>query len=447
MTGTTADRSSRVLTGVLTSVVSRGAAALAPIIAVPVALGALGADQYGAWSAALAVTALAVFADLGLGAGLMTRLAASVEAEDFVTSRQLVSSAYACVLTATGLLVGLLWSTAAFIDWGALLAGDAGRGDRHVQGIALTVFTAFVLNIAASLIVRVQYATQQMGRSNLWQATGTTLGLVGVVSAAHVGVSGAPFVAVAAFIPPLTALINTVTFFRTPLGTAIAPSRSAVSRSAIRGLLGLGLGFVLITTLMAASIAIDTWIVARTTNLTDAAEFSVLLRVFTVVGTLVSILSIPLWPNYAAALRAGDVEWVVRTTKRMLILSPVIVAVASGAMAVAAPHVLPLWLGDSLSVAYAAAWGFVAWNVVQAVAAPLFMVQNAAGVLRPQMVGYSLLLVVVPVKWWVAVEFGYVLLPVVTATGYFLIVIPSAVVGYRAALRSYRAGTVEGARP
>lgn len=432
------DRSSVVLRGVLTSAVSRGAAAVAPVVTVPIALGALGATYYGAWSSALAFTALAVFADLGLGAGLMTRLAGAFEEEDLHEARRLVSSAYAAVLGVVVLLLVLLWGSAVFVDWGGVIAGSAGQDDGRIEAIALTTFTAFLVAIVTNLIVRVQYATRQMGRSNLWQASGTLLGVLAIVVAAQWGASGATFVAVAAFVPPCVAALNALLFFRGPVGRAIAPRPAAVDRGTGVDLVRLGSGFLAITTLMALSISLDTWIVGRTTDLTEAAEFSVLLRVFTVVGTLVSVLSIPLWPSHAAALRSGDLDWVRRTTRRMLAISPALVGVVSVAAAVALPHLLPLWLGPDFQVDLTAAWGMAAWNVVQALAAPLFMVQNAAGVLRPQMIGYTVLLAIVPVKWATSASFGYSWVPFVTVLGYAAVVIPAAVVGYRTTLR--RAG-------
>lgn len=428
-------RTSQVRAGILTSTLSRGTAALAPIVTVPIALGSLGKDHYGAWSSALAVTAIAVFADLGLGAGLMTRLSAAIAAGDSVLSRRLVSTAYVCLTAVVSVLLVCLWTSGLFLDWGALLAGSAGIGDHDIEAIALVTLSAFLVNVVASLIVRVQYAARQMGRSNLWQASATCLGIAGMFVAAELNASGAAFVAVAAFIPPTVAAINTLTFFRSSAGASLRPRAGAADREVARGLLSLGAGFLAITLLMGLSISIDTWIVGRVSGLADAADFSVTLRVFTVVGTAVSILSIPLWPSHAAALRSGDLQWVRRTTRRMLVVSPVIVGLVSVGAVLIFPYVVPLWLGQDFVVSTPLLWGLASWNIVQATAAPLFMVQNAAGVLRPQILGYLLLLVVIPAKWIIAADVGYAWIPFATVIGYSLIILPAALVGYRATLR------------
>lgn len=430
------NRSGLVIRGMATSALSRGVAAVAPIVTVPLAFSALGASGYGAWSSALSLTALAVFADLGLGAGLMTRLAASMESGDVDESRRLVSSAYAAVCGVVLLLLMALAVSAVVVDWGAVVAGDEGRGDVETQAVVLVTFAAFIVGIATNLIVRVQYACKQIGRSNSWQAAGTGVGVVAIFVAARGGVDGAAFVAVAAFVPPGAALLNTLLFFRSSVGGPIAPRPAAVDRRTVRELLHLGMGFLAITVLMAVSISLDTWIVGRTTSLAGAAEYSVLLRVLTVVGTLVSVLSIPLWPSYAAALRARDHVWIRRSTRRMLVVSPLLVGVTSAAAVIVLPFVLPRWLGAGFHADLTAAWGLAAWNVVQALAAPLFMVQNAAGVLRPQLIGYAVLTIVVPVKWTVCAGHGYGWVPFVTTIGYCAIMLPAATAGYRRAMRT-----------
>lgn len=428
------NRVAQVRAGIITSTLSRGAAAVAPIITVPIALEALGKDHYGAWSAALAMTALAVFADLGLGAGLMTRLSGAIAVGDSELSRKLVSTAYACLTAAVSVLLVGLWFSGALLDWGSFLAGSSGRGDHDIEVIVLLTLSAFLLNVVASLIVRVQYAVGHMGRSNLWQASATCLGVVGMFLAAQLDASGAAFVAVAAFITPTVALLNTLTFFRSKVGSPLRPQVGAADFDTARGLMSLGLGFLAITVLMGLSISIDTWIVGRVSSLTDAADFSVTLRVFAVIGTSVSILSIPLWPSHAAALSSGDVQWVRRVTRRMLVLSPLIVCLVSVAAVLLFPHVIPIWLGQEFRISKPLLWGFACWNVVQAIAAPLFMVQNAAGVLRPQLLGYLALLVVIPAKWVVVETLNFSWVPFVTVVGYTLFILPAAIVGYRAAL-------------
>ncbi|WP_158862999.1 MATE family efflux transporter [Leifsonia sp. AG29] len=428
------NRGQRLLGGIASSAVSRGTAAIAPIVTVPVALSALGVEGYGAWSAALALTAFTSFADLGVGAGLMTRLSASMAVGDVIRSRRLVSSAY----TALGLVVAvaliLLWGSSAVVPWAAVVGGHESAARSDVAAIALVTLSGFILNVLAGLIVRVQYAAQEVARSNLWQASGNVAGILAVLLAASAGATGAGFVAVAAFVPVLVAATNAILFFSRRAGRGIAPSVRHFHLSTTRDLASIGFRYLVISLLMSVSLGVDSWIVAQTSSLSDVPEYAIPARVFAMVGTLVSVLTIPLWPTSAEAMSSGDTAWVRRTARRMTIVTPAIVGVVSLVAVAAAPLAFHIWLGGKVQTDLFLLVGFALWNIVQACVAPAFMVQNAAGALRPQIIGYLILLAVFPVKWVVAATFGFTWLPLITSIAYVVIIWPAAWIGYRRAV-------------
>ncbi|NEN05450.1 lipopolysaccharide biosynthesis protein [Diaminobutyricibacter tongyongensis] len=428
------NRGQRLLGGIASSAVSRGTAAIAPIITVPVALTALGVEGYGAWSAALALTAFTAFADLGIGAGLMTRLSASIASGDVVRSRRLVSSAYTALGLVVTLALILLWASSAFVPWARVVGGVGSEANGEVGAIALVTLTGFILNVIAGLIVRVQYAAQEVARSNLWQASGSVAGIIAVLVAASLGATGAVFVAVAAFVPILVAGMNAVLFFSGKVGKQFRPSVRDFHLSTTRDLASIGGRFLTISITMSVALGVDSWIVAQTSSLSQVPEYAIPARVFAMVGTLVSVLTIPLWPTSAEALSAGDTAWVRRTARRMTMITPAIVGAASVIAVVAAPFAFNVWLGGKVPIDFFLLAGLALWNVVQACVAPAFMVQNAAGVLRPQMIGYAVLLAIFPVKWIVASTLGFAWLPLVTSIAYVLIIWPAAWVGYRRAL-------------
>lgn len=428
------NRHQRLLGGIASSAVSRGTAAIAPIVTVPIALTALGVAGYGAWSAALALTAFTSFADLGIGAGLMTRLSATMAVGNVVKSRRLVSSAYTALgaVVLTALL--LLWGSSFFVPWAAVVGGPASAADSNVGAIALVTLSGFILNVLAGMIVRVQYAAQEVARSNIWQASGNIAGIAAVLLAASLGATGAGFVAVAAFVPILVAAANAILFFSRGKGRRISPSVRHFHLSTTRDLASIGFRYLVISIMMSVSLGVDSWIVAQTSSLSDVPDYAIPARVFAMVGTLVSVLTIPLWPTSAEALSSGDTGWVRRTARRMTIVTPAIVGLVSIAAVFAAPFAFHIWLGGKVQNDLFLMAGLALWNIVQACVAPAFMVQNAAGTLRPQIIGYAILLLVFPVKWIVTASFGFTWLPFITSIAYMVIIWPAARIGYRQAL-------------
>lgn len=433
------NRNRHLFLGILSSGVNKGVAALAPLITVPVALQFLGVPAYGAWTAALALTAFAAFADLGIGAGLMTKLSAALASGDTSQAGRLVSSAYLALTALVVVVVSALWLSALFIDWAQVTGGAPARGDQQIAMVTLITLSAFFVNVLAMLIVRVQYAAQQVPLSNFWQAAGGLLGIVAIYVAAAVAPGIPEFVAIAAFTPGVISLINTLQFFSLGRGSGYRPNIRRFRARETKVLAGIGVRFLTINILMAVALGTDSWIVAHTISLDAVPEYAVPARVFAVIGTLVSVLTIPLWPANAAALSTGDFGWVERTTRRMAVVTPLLVASLSVVAVVVAPFAFGWWLGEIIVPSFLLLVGLALWNTVQAFVAPIFMVQNALGVLRPQLLGYiGLLVVLFPLKWFIAARFGYEWLPLVTSICYVALIWPAALLGYRQSMRQAR---------
>lgn len=428
-------RTQRLLSGIATSALSRGVAAIVPIITVPLALRALGATHYGAWAAALSFTAFATFADLGIGAGLMTKLPAAIATEDYRRGQRYVATGYVALGIVTLLGLAAVWALRLVMNWGVAVGGREAEGDSAIELIVLITLSGFIVNVTAMLIVRVQQAAQQIARSNLWQTAGSVAGLLAMLAAVHTGIHGAGFVAVSAFIPAVVSIANTILFFRTDLGRKLSPRIRAFEWSVAKSLMGIGSRFLLITALMGVSLGSDAWIVAHAASLSDVPGYAIPARVFGVIGTAVSVLTVPLWPTSSHAVASGDLEWVTRSTRRLSIVTPAIVGLVSVAGAVLGPTLINSWLGGKVHVEPMLLWGFALWNVAQAVVGPAFMVQNAVGVLKPQIIGYAVLVILVPVKWLAVTTIGTTWVPFVTTAGYCLAIWPAAISGYRRSMR------------
>ena len=90
-------RTRLLVRGVISSFASRGLAALVPLAMIPLMLTALGTTVYGAWMAIVSITSMLVWADLGLGNGLMTRLSRHLAHDDHRFARRDILATYAIV--------------------------------------------------------------------------------------------------------------------------------------------------------------------------------------------------------------------------------------------------------------------------------------------------------------------------------------------------------------
>jgi hypothetical protein len=144
-----------------------------------------------------------------------------------------------------------------------------------------------------------------------------------------------------------------------------------------------------------------------------------------------------IWPANGMALAHGDVAWVRRTTRRMIVLSGVIVGTAGLGLVACGDRLLRLWIGevDVSMVPVAVLGGLALWSFLVAVTSPSNMVQNSVGLLRPQFVGwFAFLLLATALKVWALHAFWLPGLPAAACVAYLLTMVPASVVGYRRAL-------------
>lgn len=429
MTEHAAARDRSLRRGLLGALVFRVASALGPLLVVPLALESLGAPTYGVWLTIMSLTAFFAFGDLGLGNLLMTRLAGldPESDEDSATIRRWLASSYfltgaiAVGASALVMLVGFA------LPWPRILSLPQTWTVRWIFVIAVG---SFALNIVASLVVRIQLAFQQSGSSYLWQSAGPALSLV---MAAWVTAADGPALMLVAGVsaaPVVVNVVNTTVWFRRH--SAIRPARRDVylqqATVAIRG----GLEFVVIGILMAVASNLDVMLIPQFFDPAEVTEYAVPWRLFSQVGLVLSLLSIPFWAASADALRRGDRTWVMRRARSMALVNLAVIVPLSCIIVLFGDPLFDLWLSGQLQVNPVLLAGFGTWWMVMAVVYPYFMVQNGAGVLRPQMVGWAAFLAISLIGKPVALSLsGFVVLPWLSVLTYLVTVLPSAAVGYR----------------
>lgn len=429
-------RTRRLMIGIGSAVVSRGVGALAPLLLVPITFGYLGTQVYGLWMAVVSLTSMAVWADLGLGNGLMTRLSHALAVGDKALSRRLIGSAYAMLTAfAAGAFI-LLWLVVDRIPWQTVLNMNDTSGASVAPQIALVALGAFIVNIPLSLIQRIQYAHQEVARSNIWLALGNLASVALAFMAVAAGAGVLVVVLAVALGPILGNVLNTAWFLRHHRDSV--PRLGDVGGDAARSLIGLGGRFLVVTLLSAVGLNVDTLVVAHTSGLEDAAVFAVTVRVLTALGLLVTLVNLPLWPSNAEALARGDVIWVRRTCRRMSLLSAGAVAIPGLSITALTPVLFPLWLGKSAAVPDVSLVLLITlWWTVLAAASPWFMVQNSVGVVAPQIWGWATFLAIsVPLKVIAGTSFGAEGVIAAGLACYLCFVVPGAACGYRRAMQS-----------
>ncbi|KGJ72184.1 hypothetical protein GY21_17110 [Cryobacterium roopkundense] len=206
-------RTRALLLGIATGLGSRVLTLAAPLLTIPVTLRYLGADLFGFWMIITSITAIGMFADLGLGNGLLTRLVWAVAERDGARARTLVSTAYLSLGGIALLLLAAIWLVVPSIDWQRIEAQSATLAPATAQVVAGLALSAFAITIPLALVQRVQYALQEAWKSNIWQVAGAIATIAAVYAAAWLDLGVVAVIAAAVFAGPFVILLNNVFYY------------------------------------------------------------------------------------------------------------------------------------------------------------------------------------------------------------------------------------------
>lgn len=427
-------RTNALILGITTGLASRVLTLGAPLLTIPVTLHYLGPDLFGFWMVIVSITSMAMFADLGLGNGLLSKLSAAHSAEDYIEAKVLISTAYAVLSTVAAFLITALFVAAQHVDLRSIDWISRQLDIETVRTVAVICLAAFCLNIPMSLIQRVQYALQEGWKSNVWQVVAAAATVAAVYSAWYLNLGYIAVVSASVFSTPVVMLLNNLWFFwKRP---ELRPVLQHASLKTANSLLRIGGAFLILSVLTSLSLNVDNLVVAELSGLANVAEFTIATKLYSLLGLAITLVALPLWPANADALARRDITWVKRTTLKTSALSVAAVAVGGLVLILSRGHIINLWIGDGVLIELSLAINLVIWSVLVALASPFFAVQNSVGHLRIQLAGWTVYFFVsVPLKVILYGEFGIAGVPLAGWLAYLIVLIPCAIFGCRMTIK------------
>ncbi len=404
--GRSRERYRRAALTSIASVVAFGIAMLTQVVSVALAIGYLGDDRFGAWVVISSMASLLIFADLGLGNGLMNAVANAHGRADQGDAARSVSSAF-FMLTGVALLIGVgFLLISQFVAWPDVFNVSSATARAEVGPAVVVFVVCFVVNLPLAVVDRTQRGYQDGHITGWWTALGNLLALAAVLVVIGLRL-GLPWLVLATMATPSIArLANGYVLFgrRSPW---LRPRWRRANLGTARALAKIGGLFLALQVAIAVGYSSDNIVVARTLGAAAVPELAVPAKLFIFIPTVLSFVLLPLWPAYREALSRGDVAW----AKRALGRSIATTAAATGGIAVLLVLIgrplVSAWTGGAVEPSYVLLVGLALWTVMGGIGNGLAMFLNGAGVVRPQVViALSTALVNIALSVWLARNIG-----------------------------------------
>lgn len=378
-----------IVQGITTNLGGRIVGILVSFLSVPLTIGYLGPERYGAWIALGSLLSWVGLTDFGLGNGVMNAVAAAVGNErpdlvrTHVTNAMVLLSGFAL---ATGLVMGLAWP---HIDWSGLF-GLSSRQARAEIGPAVGVALVFCLCQIPLTVTSKLYLAYREGRiENYWGMATNLLSLLGLLAVTHTH-GGLVWLVVA--VSGASMAVNVVStgwlfVWHKPI---LRPRFDALRLSAMSPLLDAGCKFFLIQIMALLTFQTDNIVVSHFIGAAHVPEYSLTYRVLDYAILPQSLLFSYLWSAYSEAIARGDIAWVRRTFRLSLVAGMGFTAIAALGLAIVAKPFIGWWAEGGVEPGYALIAWMAAWCLINAFTNPIACLLAAASHLGAQMI-YSAL--------------------------------------------------------
>ena len=378
-------RNRRIMATALAGGLSRALSISTALISVPLTLGYLGAERFGMWMTMSSLIAFLSFADLGIGNGLLSSVAAANGRDDRARIRSLVSSAFFALTLVAICVLALFAVVFPVVDWSGVFNVSSDIARAEAGPVAAVFVICFALAIPAGIVIRVQMGLQKGFIANLWQCASSVLALIGVLLAISMQASLPVLVLAYVGAPLLVTATNAILYFTT-FARDIAPTPTLIAREPMRSIMAIGLLFLLLQIVGALTFLSDNIIIAQTLGAAAVADYAVPEKLFALISSVVMLALAPLWPAYGEAIARKDKDWVRQMLRRSMIVAGGVAAVCSTVMVFAAPYLVEVWVGSSVAPPMLLLVGFGLWKVIEVMGNSLAMFLNGARVVGFQVV-------------------------------------------------------------
>ena len=416
--GRSDERHRRIALSAATSALSKVLGMVAALVSIPLALGYLGGERFGIWSTLSSLMVALQFADLGIGNGIINRVAEAQGRGDRAAIRRYLSSGLLALLAIAAVVGLMLPVVVMWVPWAQVFRLSDALAVEEVRPAVAAFMACIALAIPLGVVQRVQMGLQRGFVASLWQCASNVLSLLAIWAATHLQLGLAWLVLALLAAPLLTALVNGLVFFFV-MERDLRPGLGSVEAAAIRKLLSTGGAFLVLQIAIAVLVHSDSIVIASALGAAQVADYAVPEKLFSIVSLLLATVLIPLWPAYGEAIARHDMAWVTRTLRRSLSLAVGLSVLVSGLLVAAGPFLIQLWVGPAVQPSMALLLVLAVWKVFEGAGLALAMFLNGAGLIRLQVYSACLMAAAALVaKPWLVGKIGIVGAPLATAVIY-----------------------------
>jgi O-antigen/teichoic acid export membrane protein len=359
-------RSGLLRRAVLTSLSGKAVTVVTQLLAIPMSIGALGMERYGAYAMLVAAFIWAQAASTLVGSALTLKLVQANADQDRPRESALFSTAFFfAVMVSVVLSIGLQAATE-WLDFGRLFGLQEADLVRELRIASYWMAWIIPLNVVLSLAEAAHAGYQKQYINNLLTMAANAVGLFALLLLVRIHPSIVTLV-LAMFLPAVVArIVNLLLLLRSH--PFVMPAWRHFNGSLLIGMLIMGAAFGVTQIGSFFYQQFTVFYVGRESSTTEAAYFATMMVVVAMSGNVLVMFTQPLMPALRDALAQGDEAWIRRahalTLRRLVpyVCMATILIALTGSELVSALTRHPADIDWTTQVLWALFFGLVAWE-------------------------------------------------------------------------------------
>ncbi len=294
---------------------SKGISLLIQLISIPLTYNYLGEERFGLAMTVLSFTMLLTFSDMGLGLGLMNKVAEYDIAENKESLKKAISSTFFLLTFIATFLAISSYFVLLFADWAAVfkITNDATIAEADLSILIFAL--SFIISLPFSIIIKLQAGFQEGYYNNLWDVGGNLLSLILLILFVNMK-KGVPSIIFALYGAKSLSIVCNFIYHFVFVRREFLPSIKDFDFEVCKSLGRDGLQHFAIQLMTILIINTDTIIIAHYKGAESVAAYAIGYRLVSILYLPIMAIIGPAWPAYNDAFAQNDLDWIRRTLKK-----------------------------------------------------------------------------------------------------------------------------------
>lgn len=338
-------RTKKAKKNILVMFLIKGIGLVISFLYIPLLLNTLETVEYGVWLTLTSIVSWISFFDIGLGNGLRNKLSAALASNSYQEGKELVSTAYCCIVVLVIILCILFLTFYPFVHWNDILNANG-----YINGLnllVLVVFVSFFVNFGLTLINSILYAAQKPAiSSGLITLSQLVSYLVVLLLTRIYNVSSLLILGITiSTIPTLVSFVASLILFHTSFSN-ISPSIKFYRKQHVKGIFSLGIQFFILQIVTLILFYANNIIITHVVGNQAVVEYNITYKYIHVLTMIFTIIATPIWSATTEAYTMGETDWIKAINKKLLRIGTYLISFGV-IMVLAYPIAFKLWLGDN----------------------------------------------------------------------------------------------------